>query len=459
MRLGELVDGATPAGLDIHNVQIDSRACGPGSLFFAMPGETNAGAQFADDAVARGAVAVVATAPLTTNVPTIVVPAERLHDAMVTASARVCRHPERDVRLVGVTGTNGKTSVTTVLAAMWQSLGRPARTIGTLTHERTTPAPPELYRELALAREAAGISNESLVTLEVSSHALVQGRVDGLHFEVAVFTNLTLDHLDYHQSMEQYFEAKSHLFSPERCERAVVWVDDSYGRRLANFLSVPVREVQRSEATDVVVTVGSTSFEWRGHRVTMSLSGAYNVDNALVALSTASELGLSDEDAARAISHVPGVPGRMEVVRASDPTVIIDYAHTPDGLERLLRDTRELATGRLIVVFGCGGDRDRSKRAVMGEIATQYADLTVLTSDNPRHENPETILDEIERGCKAGTSWRRLTDRRAAIASALSDAGTGDVVVIAGKGHESTQTIGDVATPFDDRLIAAELVS
>jgi UDP-N-acetylmuramoyl-L-alanyl-D-glutamate--2,6-diaminopimelate ligase len=376
---------------------------------------------------------------------------------MVEASAAICHHPEAHLVLAGVTGTNGKTSVTTMLASIWRALGHHADVIGTLTHERTTPASPELFRTL---REIADrrASDATLVSMEVSSHALDQGRVDGLTFAVAGFTNLSRDHLDYHGTMEAYFDAKARLFSPTRCQRAVVWVDDTYGARLASSLDVPVAPVRRSDASDVSLELGATRFTWRGRPVRTTLSGGYNLDNALVALTMAVELGASAADAADAIALVDPVPGRFDVV-ATRPRVVVDYAHTPDGLGRLLDDVRQLSGGaRVIVVFGCGGDRDRGKRPEMGRVAATHADEIIVTSDNPRSENPESIIDEIVAGMTDGANWRRESDRRRAIETALRAASGADVVVVAGKGHEKTQIVGTDVLEFDDRLVVGELL-
>jgi UDP-N-acetylmuramoyl-L-alanyl-D-glutamate--2,6-diaminopimelate ligase len=462
MQLGDLLSvrlAPEVAAITVTSVQIDSRHCRDGSLFFALPGDEFDGARFADDAVQRGAVAVVASNALDIDVPCIVVKADQLHELMVSASSAVVAHPEDAVTLVGVTGTNGKTSVTTVLAALWRQLGHSAEVVGTLTHERTTPASPELFRAVAAARDNAAPLDRALLALEVSSHALSQGRVDGLIFDVAAFTNLSLDHLDYHGTMEKYFSAKASLFVPARCRHAVIWVDDAYGKRLAQSLEVPSTLVARADADDVTYAVGETTFSWRGQSVRTSLSGQYNLDNSLIVLAIAVALGASEADAAIALSSASSVPGRFEVVSRHHPIVIVDYAHTPDGLERLLRDVRELTRAQHVtVVFGCGGDRDRSKRPVMGDIATRLADRTILTSDNPRSENPESILDDIVSGIGADTTWERISDRRSAISAALAGERSNSVVVIAGKGHESTQTVGDVVTEFDDRVVARELL-
>lgn len=460
MRLADVLEGEVDLGdrgdIEVASVEIDSRLCGPGSLFFALPGAVTEGSRYAAEAVARGAVAVLSTAPLDVGAPNWRLDESDLRRLLPVACASITGHPERSLTLVGVTGTNGKTTVTTLLVGLFQALGRPATAIGTLTHERTTPASPELYRELAVARDAAD-GGRALVALEVSSHALTQGRVDGLVFEVAAFTNLSVDHLDYHGTMEEYFTAKARLFEPSRCRRAVIWVDDEHGRRLAESAEVPVTRVTRSDARDVHLAIGETRFVWRGRTVRTALSGQYNLDNVLLVLAAAVELGVDGAEAAEAAASLTPVPGRFEVVGDS-PKVIVDYAHTPDGLERLLADVRQLCGGRVVVVFGCGGDRDRSKRPMMGEVATRLADHVVVTSDNPRSEDPEAIMDEVLAGCVPGALVDREPDRRRAIARALDAAGPLDAVVIAGKGHETHQILGTSVIDFDDRAVARELL-
>ncbi len=459
MKLSELLD--LPENVldrDVNGVEIDSRRCRPGDVFFAMPGRSDDGRRFIDDAVTNGASAVVASEKYTTSVPVIVIPATALHEALVRACQAISGHPERSVRLLGVTGTNGKTSVTTIFAHMWRTLGFAADVIGTLTHERTTPAPPELFRELARVRDASQ-GRDAVVALEVSSHALTQGRVDGLVFDVAVFTNLSLDHLDYHHSMEEYFAAKSQLFDATRCRHAVIFADDPYGERLAEAIGVPVTRVHRSDATDVVTTSSGTTFHWRGLDVTSPLRGSFNVDNALLAMTSAVILGASPTAVAAAMSGIDRVPGRFDVVRDAAPTVVVDYAHTPDGLLRVLKDARAIAgAGRLIVVFGCGGERDASKRPVMGRIAGEEADVVVVTSDNPRSEDPEAIISDIVAGVDSGVVLHHDADRRRAIEWALRTAAAEDVVIIAGKGHEKTQIIGPNVLEFDDRVVVADIL-
>jgi len=464
MQLGDILDDFTldvaTGGLEITHVDIDSRDCVPGSLFFAMPGATTDGARFASDAVGRGALCVVASAPVQVAAPVVVVPSTQLGALCAHASAAVVGHPETKTRLVAVTGTNGKTSVTTIVADLARALSWNGASIGTLTNERTTPAAPELFRTLASLVEGFDPAQQhSVVAMEVSSHAMSQHRVDGLEFTVAAFTNLSHEHLDYHGTMEEYFVVKSRLFTTEHSQRAVIWDDDPYGERLALSTSLPVTRVSRGEATDVVTTLKGTTFFWRRHLVNSALLGDYNVDNALIAMTIMSVLGAEDAEVAAAMGEVSSISGRFDVVRGSDVTVIVDYAHTPEGLRRLLEDVRAMMPeGRVITVFGCGGDRDRAKRPEMGLVASTYSDVTVVTSDNPRSESPESIIDAIMSGVVSGANVIRDVDRRSAMARALEEAAPGDVVVVAGKGHETTQTIGALVVPFDDRVVARELL-
>jgi UDP-N-acetylmuramoyl-L-alanyl-D-glutamate--2,6-diaminopimelate ligase len=464
MQLGDILDDLTldvaTGGLEITHVDIDSRDCVPGSLFFAMPGSSTNGAKFAADAVGRGALCVVASSAVDVSAPVVVVPSSQLTALCAHASAAVVGHPETKTRLVAVTGTNGKTSVTTIVADLARALSWNGANIGTLTNQRTTPAAPELFRTLASLVDAFDPSVlNSVVAMEVSSHAMSQHRVDGLEFTVAAFTNLSHEHLDYHGSMEEYFVVKSRLFTPEHSQRAVVWGDDPYGERLASTTTLPVTRVSRRDATEVEASLKGTTFFWRGHLINSALLGDYNVDNALIAMSIMSVLGADDAAVAAAMGEVTAISGRFDVVRGTDVTVIVDYAHTPEGLRRLLVDVHTMMpSGRVITVFGCGGDRDRAKRPEMGLVASTFSDLTIVTSDNPRSELPEAIIDAVMSGVASGANVLREVDRRRAIALALQEASPGDVVVVAGKGHETTQTFGDVVVPFDDRVVAGELL-
>jgi UDP-N-acetylmuramoyl-L-alanyl-D-glutamate--2,6-diaminopimelate ligase len=366
--------------------------------------------------------------------------------------------PAQTTHLVGVTGTNGKTSVVTMTAALVRSMGWSAGSIGTLTNVRTTPATPELYRSIASLAGAWTSRDQALVALEVSSHAIDQHRIQGLFFDVAAFTNLSHDHLDYHGDMESYFAAKAALFTGDKVGHAVIWVDDPWGARLAGDIAVPSTVVSRADASEVSTSLTGTAFIWRGHVVNTTLLGRYNVDNALVAMTICAELGFESGDIARAMASLEPVPGRFEVVSHS-PVVVVDYAHTPDGLQRVLADLREIeGVERVITVFGCGGDRDRAKRPVMGAVASTFSDVTYVTSDNPRSEQPDAIIDDVMRGALDGRDVRRVVDRRAAISEAIENAKSNDIVLIAGKGHELTQTIGATVIAFDDRAVAREVV-
>jgi UDP-N-acetylmuramoyl-L-alanyl-D-glutamate--2,6-diaminopimelate ligase len=464
MQLGDVLDDCSldvlTSSIEIDNVEIDSRRCLPGTLFLALDGVATHGAKYGADAVAHGAVAVVASEPLELDVPVVVVPDSQLRPLVAHAAASVTGHPEADIELVGVTGTNGKTSVTALVSSLARELNWNGANIGTLTNERTTPAAPELFRTLrTLVDEFDPEKERSLIALEVSSHALVQRRVEGLRFAVVAFTNLTHDHLDYHGSMEEYFAAKAQLFTTEHAKCAVIWCDDPYGEKLASSITLGVTQVRRSDATDVTPSLLGTTFFWRKQLVNTRLVGDFNVDNALIAMTILSSLGARDLDVARAMSQVHNVRGRFEVVNAAGVVVIVDYAHTPDGLRRVLDDVRVLApSARIVTVFGCGGDRDRTKRPEMGLVSSTYSDVTIVTSDNPRSEDPEAIIEAIMSGVVAGSTVYRESDRHAAIALAFQVAHRGDVIVLAGKGHETTQTIGDIVTPFDDRAVALEFL-
>ncbi len=463
MQLGDLFDDApldiVTASIEIDRVEIDSRACGPGTLFLAVPGSREDGARYAADAVARGAVAVMASAPMEVGVPVVVIPPSQVRAMVAHVSAAIVGHPDRRVELVGVTGTNGKTTVTSLVAQLVQHLGWNGANIGTLTNQRTTPAGPELFRTIDGIVRGFDSAPRSIIALEVSSHALDQGRVDGLQFAVAAFTNLSHEHLDYHGSMEAYYRVKAQLFTPERARRAVIWVDDSYGARLADESTIATTSVSMADVTSVTMSLIGTTFFWRGHLVRSPLVGAYNVDNAVMAMSIVSALGADEAQVVEALAAVRPVPGRFEIVHSQDVVVIVDYAHTPAGLEHLLGDVRSLASAaRIITVFGCGGDRDHEKRPAMGAVAAERSDIVYVTSDNPRSEDPDGIIDAIMAGVENGSNVHREVDRRRAISLALGEARSGDVVVVAGKGHETTQSIGDAVLEFDDRAVVRELM-
>ncbi len=448
----------------------DSRDARPGSLFFCIRGEHRDGHDLAGEAAAAGARALVVERWLDDlEIPQIRVSSVRA--AMGRMSATVFGDPASSLTLVGVTGTNGKTTTTYLLEAVFRAAGRVPGVIGTTGAKidgraealaRTTPEAPDLHRLLArMLREGV-----DTVAMEVSSHALTQGRTAGAVCDVAVFTNLSQDHLDYHASMESYFEAKSLLFAPAMARHAVINIDDPWGRKLAEDVSVPATTyaLEREadvRARDVLADADGLSFRVDGVTVRSRLLGRFNAWNALSAFTTGRVLGIDADIAAEAIASVPGVPGRMELVEAGQEfLVVVDYAHTPDSILGVLRGARPLATGRVIVVFGCGGDRDRAKRPDMGRAATSEADLTVVTSDNPRSEDPMSIIASILPGADAGGGTYLVEpDRRAAIGLAVGAAAAGDIVVIAGRGHESTQVTRAGEAPFDDRVVAREEIA
>lgn len=465
-----------PAAVEVRGIAHDSRVVAPGDLFCCVPGRHADGHRFAAEAVARGAVGLVCEHPVTglpgRPVVQAVVGPGGVRPAMARVAAAFWGHPARDLLVAGVTGTNGKTSVTHLLGAVLRHAGRPTTVIGTLSGARTTPEATDLQRLLAEVRDGAPAGGEQpAVAMEVSSHALAQARVDGVHFDVAVFTNLSHDHLDYHGTMAAYFEAKASLFTPERAVRGVVNAEDRWGRRLLAEARIPLVAVRRDAASRIELAAGRSAFTWRSQRVTLAMTGAVNVENALLAAEAAVALGVEPSEVAAGLATAPPVPGRMEAVAVASPggppcTVLVDYAHTPAGVEVVLAEARRLAGGgRVLVVFGCGGDRDRAKRPLMGAAATRGADLAVLTTDNPRSEDPAAIAAEVLAGAvpsaEAARSAGRLVvepDRRRAIELAVGAAGPGDVVVVAGKGHEQVQEVGAQRLPFDDRAVVAEVL-
>jgi UDP-N-acetylmuramoyl-L-alanyl-D-glutamate--2,6-diaminopimelate ligase len=442
-----------PASTEVEAVDFDSRRVRPGSLFCCVPGQRSDGHLYAAQAVGGGATSLLCDRFLDLEVTQVRVATGAVRPAMATAASAFFDHPSRALTMVGVTGTNGKTTVTQLVRSILARSGLSTGVIGTLEGERTTPESPVLQRLLAGFRD----DGTRAVAMEVSSHGLAQHRVDGIVFDVAAFTNLSRDHLDHHRTMDEYFAAKARLFDPLRTRAAVVNVDDPWGRQLADrVVGTAVVPVRRSDASDIVLSVGSSSFRWRGHAMTVPLSGMFNVDNALVAATVAVTLGVDVDLVAEGLAAAAPIPGRMEVVAPGPPfAVMVDYAHTPAGLDVALSSARGLAgSGRVICVFGCGGERDRGKRPQMGAVAAQWSDAIVLTSDNPRSEDPAAIIDQIRSGI-GDTAELAIEPRRAeAIARAIGMAAPGDVVVIAGKGHETTQVLADRLVPFDDRVEA-----
>jgi UDP-N-acetylmuramoyl-L-alanyl-D-glutamate--2,6-diaminopimelate ligase len=453
-----------PSYVAVRDIAFDSRSVRPGALFCCLTGEHSDGHEFAAAAHRAGAVAFVCEHSLREVGPAVqlIVTPGTARAAMARVAAFFFGNPAAEMHTVGVTGTNGKTTTTYLLRSIFERHGWQAGVIGTIDGARTTPESPELQRTLR-AQVGAGVTASAL---EVSSHALVQHRVDGIVFDVAVFTNLSQDHLDYHETMEAYFQAKATLFTPDHARSAAVNADDPYGARLLGRPPIPMVGFSLSDVRDLEVGLDASTFRLGGRKVRLGLGGEFNVRNALGAAVAARALDISAGEIVDGLEAARPVPGRFEVIGRGNVTAVVDYAHTPAGLEEVLRAARRVsatgaapaAVGRVLVVFGCGGDRDRAKRPAMGAVASTLADFTVLTTDNPRSEDPAAIISEILAGVVAGSSCRVEPDRRRAIALALREARAGDVVVVAGKGHETTQEIGGRLVPFDDReVVRAEL--
>lgn len=436
----------------ITSVDFDSRRATRGSLFCCLRGDGHDGHDFAAEAVAAGAVALLCERALDLPIPQVIVPDARA--AMGLVAAAFYGQPSQQLMLIGITGTNGKTTTCTLLASVLNSAGIPTGVIGTLTGKHTTPEAPDLQAQLA-AFVASGMK---AVVIEVSSHALALHRVAGCQFALAVFTNLGRDHLDLHGTVESYFAAKASLFQPELSAQAVVNVDDPRGRQLVDGAAIPMTEFSLRDISDLVVTPTGHQYLWRGVPIRVGIGGAFNAMNSLAAATAAAALGVATDVIASGLGAAPAVKGRFEPVHGGQAfDVIVDFAHTPDGLREALPAARSAThNGSVIVVFGCGGDRDREKRPEMGAVAAELADFVVVTSDNPRSEDPLAIIDAVLAGVPADYRERVVSepDRRLAFAVAFQMAKSGDVVVIAGKGHETTQTIGVQVNPFDDHAVA-----
>ena len=474
-----------PAGnpaLDVPctGVTCDSRRASRGAIFVALRGLKSDGAAFASEALANGAAAIVAGSHPDdrTDAPWVVVPDARL--ALALLATEYHGHPSRQMQVVGITGTNGKTTTSYLINAIYEAAGVRCGLMGTVTYRigdqefaatRTTPEAPEL--QLLMRQMVAGGCGACV--MEVSSHALALRRADGIRFAAGVFSNLTRDHLDFHADMDDYFAAKRRLFEMLAPDApAVINLDDPRGPGLAESVAHPVTYAINRAAD---VTPGPLSFSLTGLdfdvrtpqgtvRLQSKLIGKPNVYNILAAVGVTAALGLPLDAIARGVRELRGVPGRFEVVSATgdDITVLVDYAHTDDALRNLLETARPLAARRLITVFGAGGDRDRSKRPLMGMVAARLSDVVVITSDNPRSEEPERIIDEVQRGAAPETRQRgaevvAIADRREAILHAIAAAGAGDVVLVAGKGHEKYQEIGGQVLPFDDVAVAHEALA
>mgnify|MGYP000916653150 CR=1 FL=1 len=502
-RLGDLLAGIDTTtqrgdmGLPVSGIAYDSRRVEPGFLFVAIRGTKQDGGQFVKDALSRGAIAVVADVPLPRIHDAAVIEVADSRKALAHLAANYYDHPARELRLVGITGTNGKTTTSLLIESILRSAGHSVGVLGTLAYRwagtvrkapMTTPESLDLQCLFTDMRKV-GVTH---VVMEVSSHALALGRVEGCGFDACVFTNLSQDHLDFHASMEEYFNAKSRLFTEYvRCDErgkgiAVVNADDPYGEHLIKLLKSDCWSYS-IQNRDAAVWVSEAELTPEGIKAILStpkgplqlqsrLIGRLNLYNLVAAATTALALGLDMDEVARGLAAVTSVDGRLEPVPLPPDagfSVVVDYAHTPDAMEKALECLREMTHNRLIVVFGCGGDRDRGKRPLMGKMAARWGDLVILTSDNPRGERPEAIVAEIENGVRE-TGWKRLesnpspsdrngyvveVDRRRAIELALECARRGDIVFIGGKGHETYQIVGTQVVPFDDRIVVRDTMA
>lgn len=469
---------------DVSGVCHDSRRAGPGTIFCALPGEKVDGNDFVRSALEKGAAAIVSQRPYPAESPVPWLLVNDARAAMARIAANLHGDPSTAFPVVGVTGTNGKTTTAFLIHHLMESSWRRAGLIGTVRYQvgdlvreapHTTPESSDLQALLAEMRDADCRG----AVMEVSSHGLVQRRTDAIRFAAGVFTNLSQDHLDYHKTMEAYFQAKRLLFqqigeqggSGREAPALIVNRDDRYGERLAKESFPHTRQFTYGmgalcdfRASNPKMDFNGMTFqlamEGRQMLVRLPLIGRFNVYNALAALTTAHAIGLNFREAVKHLETAPQVPGRLEAVgdRQTNFRVYVDYAHTPDALENALKTVRDLQPRRLIVVFGCGGDRDRTKRPLMGAAAERLSDLAVLTSDNPRTEDPEAILAEVKAGF-SGARVKTIADRREAIAAAIRVAGERDIVVIAGKGHEPYQEINGVRYDFDDRLVARQCIA
>ncbi|HEX8151157.1 MAG TPA: UDP-N-acetylmuramoyl-L-alanyl-D-glutamate--2,6-diaminopimelate ligase [Pyrinomonadaceae bacterium] len=481
--LARAVGGELEGGADavVEDVTHDSRQAAAGWLFVAIRGEKADGNRFVGDVAGRGAAGVVSELGRPPDFEGGWIRVADARRALAVAAAEVHGHPSRELKLVGVTGTNGKTTTAYLIASVLEAAGLSSALISTVEYRvggERMPAPhttPEASDIERLLRRAVGAGCGAAV-MEASSQALDLHRCDALRFEVAAFTNLTRDHLDYHGTMQAYFAAKRRLFDGSLGEpprASVLNVDDEYGARLCEELKAAGRRVLRYALDkEAEVTARGVEFSLGGTRLTLRtpegeremlspLVGRPHVYNILTAAGCAHALGLGLEETAAALGRCGGAPGRFErVAHAGDFAVVVDYAHTDDALRNVLRTARDVAGGRVITVFGCGGDRDRTKRAPMGEAAASLSDVVIATSDNPRNEDPEAILRDVEEGLRSsGRPYHKIVDRREAIRRAVAEARAGDIVVIAGKGHEDYQVVGTERCHFDDREVAREALA
>jgi UDP-N-acetylmuramoyl-L-alanyl-D-glutamate--2,6-diaminopimelate ligase len=465
----------------VSDITHDSRQARPGNLFVAVRGELFDAHKFVPQVMEQGAVGVISELQPPEGFNGAWLKVENVRRAMALAAAEVHHHPSRELQLVGITGTNGKTTTAYLIASIPEAAGEPAAMTGTVEYrlgkerrkaERTTPEATDMQR---LLRQAVDLGCRTAV-MECSSQAMDFHRCDALEYSVAVFSNLTRDHLDYHKTMENYWYAKQRLFDGRlgtRPRTSVINVDDRYGVELAQALEREgLRVIRYAVKSGADVTARNAEFSLEGMRFRLStpagerdfhspLVGPPHIYNTLAAVASGLALGYDLEVISRALEHCNGAPGRFErVPHDGDFAVVVDYAHSDDALLNVLRTAREVTEGRIITVFGCGGDRDASKRAPMGEAAGSLSDVVMLTSDNPRTEDPEKILCDAELGIqKTGKPYRKIADRREAIHQAISEARTGDLVLIAGKGHEDYQIIGREVFPFDDKEVAREALA
>ncbi len=455
----------------INRIEYDSRHVTSGDMFVCVRGTFQDGHKYAHAAVDKGAVVLVVEEKLGLDVPQIIVPNSRI--AMAQIAAAYYGNPAKDLRIVGITGTNGKTTTTYMLKAIGESAGLKIGLIGTIKNmigskvvpaDRTTPESVELQELLALMRD----SGVDLVIMEVSSHSLDQHRVYGLHFEVAEFTNLTQDHLDYHKTFDNYIECKKMLFS--MCDKAVINIDDQYAEEIKREINYPVVTFGISNNADIYakgIDINPQGVSFSMHRgkestpLHVPIPGLFNVYNALGSAAVAEELGIDRESIKNGLYNMLSVSGRLEPLNTygRDFSVLLDYAHAPDAMENILKTVRGFARGRIVTLFGCGGDRDKAKRPIMGEIAGRLSDFLIVTSDNPRSENPSAIINMIMEGVrKSGSEHIIIENRLEAIKYALANAKKDDVIILAGKGHENYQEINGIKHHFDEKEIVDELL-
>lgn len=477
MKLSQILAGVNlcqpiTEDIEITNVAYDSRRVTPGALFVCIKGYATDGHLYIESAIKNGAVAVL-TQDVVDTQGVLILRSEDTRKALAQIGANFYNHPEKEMKIVGVTGTNGKTTVTTLIKSVLEFYGKKVGLIGTnenmigdrvLPTERTTPESFELF---ALFREMADAGMDYVV-MEVSSHSLVLHRVFGIPFSVGVFTNLTQDHLDFHETMENYYQAKRLLFNVS--DIGVINIDDPAGKRIAadnpcSLMTYSIDEPSDFQATNLRVSPRGVIFDLLNKEKSLparlSIPGKFSAYNALAALTTCIALGIAPEKAIEALLVAKGVKGRAETVYThTDYTMIIDYAHTPDGLENIVKTVKDFCQGRVVTLFGCGGDRDPVKRPIMGEIAGQLSDFCIITSDNPRTEEPMAIIRQIEEGMKrTNCAYTVIESRRDAIRYAIENAQPKDCIILAGKGHETYQIIGTEKRHFDEREVIRDILA